>query len=437
MNKKFKDVKIGEKFKYLPPGTYVNSNIQTSEQGFDYIKKSETSAGIEYSYPKKMISMYEFQPDIMVNTIENDTLPNLKQKNLRKPTKDEEKYILSVIKSNGMIGLKHLLDAPMYKGIDFRKTFKDAVKRGEISINKNGVILYNDVTTQVGEIPDGSYDKEKIDNPHSQNEVNEKDVKQRLPQTRQHFDDNWQPILKKMTLDNLKALREKSRRSMVYCVRNNVDGNRVSDYEKEKQEYELYDSEIKSRLKYINQPMEESDDDKVNVGIPDFTNGLADLSREIPRRPNFDKPNQGRNFLSMFDLDSSGKCKTAKSPESFKRWQSEKRKKIRSNGMDENKFMNKALIRKLIKTILLEHVNDSELFHLFKTIDPKSSLYDDTPFGDNLRNFSYIIMTKYGKTPEDCKHVINKYWRQSPDQAERMVAEVVKYIQEKKAKTKA
>ena len=91
----------------------------------------------------------------------------------------------------------------------------------------------------------------------------------------------------------------------------------------------------------------------------------------------------------------------------------------------------KKLIKEIFKMVSESQPNDKELFHLFKTIDPKSGLYDDTPFGDNLRNFAYIIITKHHKTPEDAEYVINQYWRQSPDQAKRMVKDVTDYIKKK------
>lgn len=179
-------------------------------------------------------------------------------------------------------------------------------------------------------------------------EVTQNDIKSRHPHPCMPQDEMGRPEFKKLTLDNLKALREKAKRAMVYCREKNLE----LDYDEALRQHYVYNREIEKRLKYINKPVNES-------------------------------------------------------------------------------MKNKEYIKKLIRVVLLEHVNDQELFHLFKTIDPKSSLYADcTPFGDNLRNFAYIIMTKYKKTPEDCVHVINKYWRQSPDQAKRMVAEVVKYIQE-------
>jgi hypothetical protein len=90
----------------------------------------------------------------------------------RKPTKQEERQFLKTIKDGFLIGIKSLLERPMYKNIDFTQTLKDAKKRGEISINKNGVILYHwDPTTHVGDIPSGVYDANVINNPHSKNEM--------------------------------------------------------------------------------------------------------------------------------------------------------------------------------------------------------------------------------------------------------------------------
>lgn len=67
--------------------------------------------------------------------------------------------------------MKSLLSYPMYKGIDFTDTLKNAIKRGIIQINKNGIILYLlSVGDEIGEFPSGVYDVEKTENPHSKNE---------------------------------------------------------------------------------------------------------------------------------------------------------------------------------------------------------------------------------------------------------------------------
>jgi hypothetical protein len=96
----------------------------------------------------------------------------------RKPTKQEEQQLLKTIKDGFLIGLKSLLGNPVYKNIDFTKTLKDAVKRGEIIINKNGVIMYLwDPTKEVGDIPTGIHNASDIENLHSKNEMKKSQLK--------------------------------------------------------------------------------------------------------------------------------------------------------------------------------------------------------------------------------------------------------------------
>lgn len=64
--------------------------------------------------------------------------------------------------------------------------------------------------------------------------------------------------LKNMTLSNLKALREKSARAIKFIIINKKskignDDNEILDYQYKL--FNLYDTEIKKRLKYINKPV--------------------------------------------------------------------------------------------------------------------------------------------------------------------------------------
>ena len=93
-----------------------------------------------------------------------------------------------------------------------------------------------------------------------------------------------------------------------------------------------------------------------------------------------------------------------------------------------SKETRKKIGKKVFNTSESRQPNDEELFKLFQRIDPKHGYHGETPFGDNLRNFAYIIITKYNKTPQDAEYVINQYWRQSPEQAKKMVRDVTDYI---------
>jgi DNA-directed RNA polymerase subunit RPC12/RpoP len=79
-----------------------------------------------------------------------------------------------------------------------------------------------------------------------------------------------------------------------------------------------------------------------------------------------------------------------------------------------------------------ERHNEQELARLFKTINPQSGIYGETPFSDNLRNFAYIIMTKFGKNSGDAIYVITHYWRQSEEVATKIVNDVIKHIAKQK-----
>lgn len=89
----------------------------------------------------------------------------------RPPTREEEQDLLKTIHTNFLIGVPRLLKDPKYTDIDFTKTLKTAVKKGFISINPNGLILSLHPKYAVGDIPDGVYSADKINNPHSTNET--------------------------------------------------------------------------------------------------------------------------------------------------------------------------------------------------------------------------------------------------------------------------
>lgn len=79
-------------------------------------------------------------------------------------------------------------------------------------------------------------------------EVTQKDIKSRHPYPTLPQDKEGRPIFKKLTLDNLKALRDKAKRGMEYCNKNNLS----LDYDEELRKYYIFNKEIKKRLEYIN-----------------------------------------------------------------------------------------------------------------------------------------------------------------------------------------
>ena len=87
-------------------------------------------------------------------------------------------------------------------------------------------------------------------------EVTQKDILSRHPQGRSVWNDKWEPILKRMTLDNLKSLREKSKRAIEH-----LKGSRSEEdviwRGHELTRFKIYDDEIKKRLEYINMPVME------------------------------------------------------------------------------------------------------------------------------------------------------------------------------------
>ena|SRR5258708_1843680 len=94
----------------------------------------------------------------------------------------------------------------------------------------------------------------------------------------------------------------------------------------------------------------------------------------------------------------------------------------------------------LIKRVLKRHAlakpihsdEASELYRLYKTIEPNGSIFD-APFSDTARNFSYIIMRYYGKSEAAAVYAIQRFWRQAPDVAKKIVSDVAdKAIKDRK-----
>ena len=91
-------------------------------------------------------------------------------------------------------------------------------------------------------------------------EVSQKDIKSRHPHPFMPWIDNDQnqPDFKKMTLDNLKAIKDKCKRTIDYLKVNKHLRTNVEDLQRELKLWKLCDDEMKKRLKYINKPVSES-----------------------------------------------------------------------------------------------------------------------------------------------------------------------------------
>jgi len=90
-------------------------------------------------------------------------------------------------------------------------------------------------------------------------EIKQKDLKQRHPKP---FYDKTFQSLNGLTLDNLNALREKSKRAYQYGIKNKQDDSIILQ---SMIDYQTYNDEIKKRLKYINKSMGEG----VGAGVPE------------------------------------------------------------------------------------------------------------------------------------------------------------------------
>jgi hypothetical protein len=155
-------------------------------------------------------------------------------------------------------------------------------------IEKDNLVLWNTAPTLE--------DKERVNvflskrgfiNPRHKNiytfgEVKMSDVKSKLPLPSMPKDDQGNPEFSQMTLDNLKAMKNKSARAYDYYKnKSDVDGitNALRDYCK-------FNFEIKRRLKYINQSINESGDPDYNAAADFFERRdkqLADLADLLKR----------------------------------------------------------------------------------------------------------------------------------------------------------
>lgn len=93
--------------------------------------------------------------------------------------------------------------------------------------------------------------------PDDVEEVTQKDLRARHPQSSDQWNDDWTPKLSKMTLDNLKAMRDKINRAYIYAQKH----NKTEDTAQILAQYSMYDNEIKRRMAYINAPIIESNSD--------------------------------------------------------------------------------------------------------------------------------------------------------------------------------
>lgn len=91
-------------------------------------------------------------------------------------------------------------------------------------------------------------------------EVSQKDIKMRHPQPCMPWVgmNQNQPDFSKMTLDNIKAIKEKCKRAVEYVKSHPELKTRQEDLQRELKLWKLCDNEIKRRLQYINRPVKES-----------------------------------------------------------------------------------------------------------------------------------------------------------------------------------
>ncbi len=109
-------------------------------------------------------------------------------------------------------------------------------------------------------------------------EVSQKDIKSRHPHPCMPFVGNGQtqPDFSRMTLDNLKAIRDKCKRSIDYVKNHPELRTRREDLQRELNLLKLCNDELNRRLQYINKPVSEN-----NKGLGYNHNSSSDL-RSIP-----------------------------------------------------------------------------------------------------------------------------------------------------------
>jgi len=94
----------------------------------------------------------------------------------------------------------------------------------------------------------------------SVNEVTQKDIRSTHPHPAmpKKYNDRSRPEFQKMTLDNLKAIKEKCKRTVKYIESHPELRIRKEDLQRELKLWKLCDDEIERRLEYINKPVAES-----------------------------------------------------------------------------------------------------------------------------------------------------------------------------------
>ena len=119
-------------------------------------------------------------------------------------------------------------------------------------------------------------------------EVSERDIKMTHPKPYMpaHRNDQNIPDFSKMTLDNIKSIREKAKRAIEY-YRNIRDEQSEENLKREFRLYRLCDEELKRRLHYINKPINENQSETpsdvksehfvVKFGTPEITKGSGKI----------------------------------------------------------------------------------------------------------------------------------------------------------------
>jgi hypothetical protein len=168
-----------------------------------------------------------------------------------------------------MKSFKEYLDALRQYGLDTKGelsadniTFKVLRAKGYIKKLKDAITRTYDDSMSVDESNQGGYESD-VD------EVTQKDVKSRHPYPSMPQDDAGNPQLDQMTLDNIKAMRDKAGREY-YAARKVGDNQQMI---KALEDVKLFNDEMKRRIKVINAPFEEGygagkpeDDPKIPKG---------------------------------------------------------------------------------------------------------------------------------------------------------------------------
>lgn len=98
-------------------------------------------------------------------------------------------------------------------------------------------------------------------------------------------------------------------------------------------------------------------------------------------------------------------------------------------------MITEAQLRDLVKRVLRNYTmgksidsdEAKDLYRLYRTVEPNGAIFD-APFSDAPRNFAYIIMRYYNKSQASAVYAIQRFWRQAPDVAQKIVSDVIERV---------